>query len=457
VLTNGTRWTFFQFQFDQAEPAGDIGCAADFPSWGHDAIALYVTATSIRCPDGWPNGKTVFVVQKQALYGDGPLVVSTVRNVELGLGSPVDDPDSGGGTGYFVGSGNLCRLLDAGGSPRLLPCVRLAGTQLSNSTTTGIRHRNNNQESGSNVNNTPGENLSGRLHIPSTVVKTGMARRGHIWVAFSLALDHSGQFYFANEVTRGSRLGVAWLDIVDIDTDRPRVAQSGRVFQPSAENDVHQRNYWLPSLAVSGQGHMMIGASAAGSNEYVNAVAVGRLAGDPTGVFRDPALYTDAFAAYNADDNRTAISATSPHGVRRWGDYSFTSVDPCDDMTMWTVQQYTAEENKWGMAVARMSAPPPVTPTSATPNVVAAKQDAVEVQLRGTATDGAGFFDPGEGFQCRLRVDVPGATVNAVRVIDATTLSISLSTRGTSPGPLSITVTNPDGQSTIGTALLRVE
>jgi hypothetical protein len=126
-------------------------------------------------------------------------------------------------------------------------------------------------------------------------------------------------------------------------------------------------------------------------------------------------------------------------------------------MTMWTVQQYTAETDKWGIAVARMSAPPPVTATTATPNEVPTGQDNVEVQLKGTATNGAGFFDPGAGFDCRLRVEIPGATVNAVRVVDPTTLSISLSTRGTSPGPLSITVTNPDGQSAIAENLVRVK
>ena len=336
----------------------------------------------------------------------------------------------------------MCRLVDAGGSPRLLPCVALQGTELCAYAST-IRHRENNDESGSATN----DNVSGRLFQAITAARTAMTRRGHIWTVLNLGLDNTGQF----DNLRASRLGFVWMDIVDIDSDRPRVAQSGRVFQPSPDNDVHQRNYWMPSMAVSGQGHMMIGGSAAGSNEYVNAAAVGRLAGDAPGMFRDPVLYTNAFAAYNANDNRLS------NGIRRWGDYSHTSVDPCDDMTMWTVQRFTAEADKWGVAVARMSAPPPVTPTAATPSVVDAGRDAVEVQLRGTATDGAGFFDPGPGFQCRLRVEIPGTTVTAVRVIDPTTLGVTFTTRGVSPGSLSMTVINPDGQSAVGTAIVRVQ
>ena len=388
TLTTNTRWTFFQFQADQAEPVGNqAGCSADQPAWGLDAVALYVTFSATQCPSSSKAGRTLSVIQKRSLYGDGPIAVSTFRDVDVNLGYPVDDPDTGGGTGYFVNNRNLCRLVDAGASPRLLPCVTIDGNQLFNFFTSGVRHRGNNEESGSSVND-PSENVSGRLHSPVAIARTGMLRRGHIWFAISVGLDNEGRFYFPVEVARGSRLGVAWLEIVDIDTDHPRVAQSGRVFQPSADNDVHQRNYWVPSLAVSGQGHMMIGASVAGTNEYVNAAAIGRLAGDPPGSMREPALYTNAFAAYNANDNRRA-------GLRRWGDYSHTSVDPCDDMTMWTVQQFTADVDKWGIAVARVAAPPPVSPTAATPEVVAAGQDNVEVQVRGAVKDGSGFFDPG--------------------------------------------------------------
>ena len=34
VLSSATRWTFFQFQFDQPEPAGNTGCSAGLPRLG---------------------------------------------------------------------------------------------------------------------------------------------------------------------------------------------------------------------------------------------------------------------------------------------------------------------------------------------------------------------------------------------------------------------------------------
>lgn len=443
-LSRTTRWTFHQFQFDEAEPAGAPGCSADFPYWGEDALALYILTAAFRCPDGARGGGALFVIRKDSLFGSGPIVVSTFRNPQLEGAAPADDPESGGGTGYFVSERNLCRVVNAGDAPRLLPCVPISGTRLFNPWNGGVRHRGNIEESG-----TPGDS-AGRIHMPVGRGKTPIVRRGHAWYVMTLPVDNTGQFYYNDELARNTRLGMAWLDIVDIDSDRPRLAASGRVFQPSQGNGVDQRNYWMPSLAISGQGHMMIGASAAGINEYINAVAVGRLASDPPGMFRDPEVYTAASAAYNVNDNRVL-------GMRRWGDYTHTLVDPCDDMTMWTVQQYTAEADKWGIAVARMAAPPPVTPTSAAPAAIPSGHDGVEVQLSGSVVNGSGFFDPGPGFQCRLRVEVPGATVNAVRLANPTTLSVVLSTRGLPPGPLSITVTNPDGQHVVATDLVRVQ
>ena len=98
---------------------------------------------------------------------------------------------------------------------------------------------------------------------------------------------------------------------------------------------------------------MLLGGSAAGTNEYINAAVAGRLATDPPGTLRPPILYTSATTAFNADPEAAKFN------TRRWGDYSNISLDPCDDMTMWAIQQFTVTTNVWGVAVARVKAPPP--------------------------------------------------------------------------------------------------
>ena len=47
---------------------------------------------------------------------------------------------------------------------------------------------------------------------------------------------------------------------------------------------------------------------------------------------------------------------------RRWGDYSQTVVDPTDNQTFWTFQEYTSAQNVWGVRVIQLKAPPPADP-----------------------------------------------------------------------------------------------
>ena len=95
-----------------------------------------------------------------------------------------------------------------------------------------------------------------------------------------------------------------WYELQDIGTATPSVRQSGTLFTPTATNTFDERNYWLPSVMVSGQGHVALGASMAGTNEFINAVAAGRFAGDPLGTMQAPVALTSSSTAYNpVNDN----------------------------------------------------------------------------------------------------------------------------------------------------------
>ena len=67
---------------------------------------------------------------------------------------------------------------------------------------------------------------------------------------------------------------------------------------------------------------------------------------------RTPVLYTSSTTAYNPPSD--------PGGAegRRWGDYSYTSLDPSDDMSIWTIQEFCNSVNSYGLRVAKMLAPP---------------------------------------------------------------------------------------------------
>ena len=202
---------------------------------------------------------------------------------------------------------------------------------------------------------------------------------------------------------------------------------------------------------VSGQGHAAFGFSVAGNNDHINAGTNGRLAGDTLGTQGSVALYTNSTTAYNPPGD-----AGGPLG-RRWGDYSFTSLDPQDDMTMWTIQEFCDGTNTWGVQAAKLLAPPPATPASSNPPSVASGQSSVSVTITGTSTAGSAFFDPGAGFANRITASVTGGvTVNSVTFVDATHVTLNLSTIGATGGAKDVTITNPDGQSATGIGILNI-
>src|SRR3989442_1408967 len=103
---------------------------------------------------------------------------------------------------------------------------------------------------------------------------------------------------------------------------------------------------------------MALGCSYASSNDFAGIATAGRLRTDPLGTIQAPTLAVVSASAYNISES------PNPH---RWGDYSQTVVDPNDDMTFWTFQEYCNSVNSWGVQAVQLKAPPPATPVSAAP------------------------------------------------------------------------------------------
>ena len=69
-----------------------------------------------------------------------------------------------------------------------------------------------------------------------------------------------------------------------------------------------------------------------------------------------------------------------------------TSVDPNDDMTMWTVQEFCDATNSYGVRVVQLLAPPPVTPTTCNSKCNCPNQTSVNVVITGTVVEWFWFF-----------------------------------------------------------------
>ncbi len=437
TITLSTVWTFFFFQQDLVSPPGDTGCLADYPTLGIDTNALYIGVNQF-CPTFF-NGTTGFVVRKSSVLGAGPIVVSAFRNLTGTPSGPgpytpqgVDHYDPAATEGYFIGVDNATfgtlmvrRVTDPAGTPTMSANISI--TVSSTRFPITVRH----------LGNTGGTN--GQLDALDDRLFAAHLRNGRLWTAHNIGVIDTGVAPPSGSVNRDAS---RWYELQNL-TSTPSVVQSGTLFTPGSPGSFDERNYWIPTVVVSGQGHMALGCSIAGTNERINAATVGRLAGDPLGTLQAPVAYTTSTTAYNPPGD-----PGDPAFGRRWGDYSYTSLDPCDDMTMWTIQEFCDATNSYGVRIVQLLAPPPATPASASPSSVPQGQPSVSVTITGTVVSGSGFFDPGTGFTCRIGASVSGGvTVNSVTYNNLTSVMLNLSTVGAPAGPKTVTVTNPDGQS----------
>lgn len=447
TITPSTVWTFFFFQADSSK-------FGDYDTLGIDANALYIgvnlfSSRGLRTSFG---GTTAFVVRKSSVLGAGPIVVTTFANLigkvqghASGPYSPqgADNYDPAAAEGYIIGVDagfygilQLRRVTDPGGTPSISSDITI--TIPLNGGTINVPH----------LGNTGGAN--GYLDSGDYRLLMAHYRDGHLWTTANIAVDNTG----APSGT-DTRMGVRWYDLTGIASGQtPAVNQSGTVFQPSASNTSDQRSYWFGTIMVSGQGHAAVGFSVAGANEYANAGTVGRLANDPLGTMRTPDLYTASSTAYNPPDDPGSSNG------RRWGDFSFTSLDPSDDMTMWTIQEFCNDTDSYGVQVVRLLAPPPATPSGCSPSTLTNGTTNITVQLTGTSNGDTGFYDPGSGFSNRISASVSGGgvTVSSVTYSNPTHLTLKLTVASNAAGgSRTVTVTNPDGQSaTSSSAILDI-
>lgn len=441
TITGGTVWTYFFFQQNTVAPAGNNTQFADYPTLGVDANALYIGCNMFTSGGSFSN-VSAWVVRKSSIIGAGPIVATAFRDLLVSNVGPytpqgVDNFDPAATQGYFIGVDNatfgtlmIRRVSDPGGTPTISSNISL--TVSSTQFPVKVPH----------LGNTGGNN--GRLDALDDRLYQAVMRNGRLWTAHNIGVTNTGS------TTSPNRNAARWYEIQNL-SGTPSVFQSGTLYDPSTPNDVTRRNYWIPSVMVSGQGHAALGFSVAGTSERINAGTAGRLSGDALGTLQTAALYTSSSTAYNPS------SDPGGSGGRRWGDYSYTSVDPNDDMTMWTIQQFCDATNSYGVRVVQLIAPPPATPVSANPATIAAGLSSVSVTITGSQISGSGFFDPGAGFLNRIGASVTGGvTVNSVTYVSPTSVTLNLSTVGATAGAKNVTVTNPDAQARTGNSILTV-
>lgn len=433
IITKKTVWSFFQFQPSVIAPAREDPLDyADYPTLGIDVSALYVGWNIFsKSKAGRSSNSDVAVINKAELLANN-LVVTIFRDVAYpapGLTTPqgADNFDLSVTDGFIMGVSSqyinqliIRRVLNPASKTPTLSEIMVVTVPIFYPPLFSP-HLGNNAGPEGNLNS-----LDTRLcnvHI----------RKGQIYTSHNIGVNNKGM-----SVKEGiTRDACRWYQIDVTKSDKPQLIQTATLYQASVINDKNQRFFFTPSLMTNGLNSVILGCSTAGASYYADAVVAKHFETDPLNSIRNPIFLTNSKTAYN-------LGSANARG-RRWGDNSHTCVDPQDDLTIWTIQEYCSEINQWGCYVDRILAGAPATAVKVVPSKVKANSTET-IKIKGMRPLGGGFYEPGEKYPNHLTVSIEDAQVNSVNVISATELELNITT-GKSKGLKKIKIKNPDGQT----------
>jgi hypothetical protein len=420
--TDDPTGSWYKYLIQVGQPQnGSTTYFSDYETLGADDNGVYI-GLRIFPSSGASFAKIAAMPKAPLLDGTGA-TVSVFSNITDMFSSPQPaynfDAVGPSDRAWFVSSSHLAfanvhyrRLTWSGGTPTLDASRTLLSTPAYGS-----------------PQNAPASGSATAINVGDDRLMMAVIRNGSLWTCRHVGVNSSGG------ATGANRTGREWLEL-DVTTATASLTQSGRVYDSAASGP---RFYYYPAIMVSGQGHAAMAFSGSKSSEFVGAYFTGRLASDTAGSMGTIVQIKAGEAAYQRLDGSSR---------NRWGDYSYTSLDPNDDMTFWTLQEYAEDvaANIWGTWVAELLAPAPTL--DAVSDSALRGSTSVTLDLTGT-----GFYDPGDGFLNRLDVQLTGGSPNgisnhAVTYTSPTQAQVSFDVDLTaSVGTRDVVLTNPDGQS----------
>jgi uncharacterized repeat protein (TIGR01451 family) len=148
-------------------------------------------------------------------------------------------------------------------------------------------------------------------------------RNDHVWYSQTVGIPADG----VPGHTPVKHTAAQW---VEVDTGGNFV-QGGRIEDATATPSNGGAWYGYPSIAVNARDDVLIGYSQAESDDFVDSGYSLHLGTDPAGAMRSPRVFK------GGEDYYEQCFGTQ---ANRWGDYSATTVDPDNDLDLWTLQEY---------------------------------------------------------------------------------------------------------------------
>jgi VCBS repeat-containing protein len=288
----------------------------------------------------------------------------------------------------------------------------------------------------------------------------------------SSAVFQNDKMFAIQGIEQNGLAALRWFEIGDLLTN-PVVLDSG-IINPT------NLNVYDGSITVNSLGQVLIGFSGSGPNDYPSAYAVaGTLVGDHLQL-GDPMLLKAGDGPYLGTEGEAGLPAV------RWGDYSATTVDPVNPSHFWTFEDWAADNGsggiQWSTEISEITfgnaAPPVVTPDRnevSTPHGTVVVDSAHGVLANDTEpvpgytlsvsainglSDNVGHAVAGEFGTLTLNADGSYSYVDTAKPRelphkgvgeDVFTYTASDGHGGTSDSTLTIVVTRPHQEYTLGT------
>ena len=310
-------WTFRRIP---ADPLGNN--AAEFPLLGGNGRWICLTANLISF-SGDSDGVAVWAIEKAPLLTGTLTFTRFVLPDAVSPVGPVVTLDAGQPDEFLLeqwsennaghGQLELFRVTDVGGSAKLKTVATIFAA------TTWIAHPNP-------FDALPQVGTSRLITASQDDVASACLRNGQIWAAQTATIPAAG--------TIPQHSVVQWWRV----TTGGALSGFGRIGDASGQT-------WLayPSVAVNARDQAVIGYSVFSPQAYASAGYSIRPAGGCDGQLSKIHTLQTGLGVYVKLDST---------GLNRWGDLSETVVDPQDDLSIWTIQEYAAAPiqgaSRWG-------------------------------------------------------------------------------------------------------------
>lgn len=310
-------WNKWAIDADRDGDSQQFNNFADYPGVGVDEFNVYISTNMYSNGRSWQYSK-VWVFPKDPLLSATDNLTWTEFRAPSGSGFSMQPAHAFGPTGeeYFLFEGpadpfgmvshlNLARMDNNSGSPVWHPPVAVAVTPYARSI---------------DLPDAPQLGDDRGIYTADTRMQNVVRRNGSLWSTHHLAVN--------------GKVEVAWYRI---DPGTGAVMTQGRISDPV-------RSYYFPSIGVNRNNIAAIGFSGSSATEYAGAFYT---------IVRPASATAEPVASLKAGE-APYFKILGTGTQNRWGDFSATVVDPSDDTTFWTLQEYAqtpdpvSGESRWG-------------------------------------------------------------------------------------------------------------